>query len=49
MLMAYRLFCGVARRDGFGIHQASQLWKHSAIRETFVEECTEAQKKKRRY
>ncbi|OLP99623.1 hypothetical protein AK812_SmicGene17787 [Symbiodinium microadriaticum] len=47
MLMAYRLFCGAARRDGFSIQQASQLWKHSAIRETFVEECTEAQKKKR--
>ncbi|CAE7206731.1 unnamed protein product [Symbiodinium sp. CCMP2456] len=27
MLTAYRLFCGAARRDGYGFSAASELWK----------------------
>ena len=49
MVQAYRLFIGAACRDGFTFKQASQLWKQSTIRQTLVEEVSEAERKKRKY
>ena len=46
MLQAYRLFCGAARRDGYGFGAASELWKGSSIRAVFVESVSEKERKK---